>query len=288
MKYKVQANVMVKNEEFLLKNVLPLWEKYPIDEFVFYNDNSTDNTVEVIKKYLGKRATILENKQQKVFNESHNRSMMLEYSRENKADFVISIDSDELISTNFVHNFEKVLEMNKKYDLQYYWYNVVNGTLSQYRQDPMYKNNYRTFVLPIKSTGKFDMSQWKYHTPRTPSVFLPKTPVREVGFIHLQSLNVKAYALKQLWYKHYEYINYNHSVEFINNRYDPVVNGLCFEEEKTPANIIHGINFSEDINVCFDQISHNKGHREYILENYVKELVTFGEKFLADTGEDNV
>ncbi len=280
MKYKVQANVMVKNEELLLKNILPIWSQYPIDKFIFYNDNSTDNTKDIINEILGSRAIILENKEQKIFNESHNRSMMLEYSREDNSDFVISIDSDELISTNFVHNFEKILEMNQKYDLQFYWYNVVNGSLSQYRQDPMYKNNYRTFVLPIKSTGKFDMSLWKYHTPRTPQVFLPKASLREVGFIHLQSINTKAYALKQLWYKHYEHINYNHSIEMVNNRYDPVVNNLKFNEQPTPQDIVQGISFSEDINRCFEKISLSKGHENYILENYVKELVTFGSEYI--------
>ena len=45
---KVHANIMVKRR-ILLKQILPIWKDYPIDEFVFYNDLSTDSTVEVIK-----------------------------------------------------------------------------------------------------------------------------------------------------------------------------------------------------------------------------------------------
>ena len=49
---RVCLNTMVKNESKILDNVLPIWRNYPVDFFIFYDDNSTDNTVEVIKKYL--------------------------------------------------------------------------------------------------------------------------------------------------------------------------------------------------------------------------------------------
>ena len=37
-----------KNEAFLIKEMLPLWSKYA-DGFVFYDDGSTDDTVDFLK-----------------------------------------------------------------------------------------------------------------------------------------------------------------------------------------------------------------------------------------------
>ena len=51
---RVAINTMVKNEEILLSNVLPIWKSYPVDYFIFYDDNSSDNTLSVIQNILPK------------------------------------------------------------------------------------------------------------------------------------------------------------------------------------------------------------------------------------------
>lgn len=273
----VYANVMVQNEATILPHVYKYWSMYPIDKWVFYDDNSSDDTVRVIKSLFKDKAVVFEGKR-KQFNESHNRSYMLEFSRSSGADFVLAIDADELLSDSWVQNWDLILNTNCSYDIEYYWYNVV-GSVRKIRQDPMYLNNYRTFLLPMKHTAKFDMNQYKYHTPRTPSVNLPKGRCNQAGVIHLQSINKRYYALKQLWYKHYEYHTWNHSVPFINNRYDPVVNGLNFMDVDTPVYIYAGIDFDPSI---YDEIEKIKGYKKYVLNNLVPELVTFGREFLED------
>lgn len=274
---KVHANVMVKNEEILLQEVIPIWKNYQVDEWVFYNDNSTDRTTEVIKDNLGSSATILNDELEK-FHEAHHRSRMLEYSRDSGAAFAMAIDADELMSTTLVDNFAEILKMNMEYNIMYYWYNVV-GDLNHIRQDPMYKNNYRVFIMPLAKTGKFNMENWKYHTPRTPPVKLQTLAVKNAGFIHLQSINERFYALKQLWYKHHEYHEYGHSIGQINTNYDPVVNSLEFEEIPTPPSIIEGIQF--DVSV-YDKMAELKGYKQYIMDNKVDELITFGEEYLNE------
>ena len=82
---KVHANCQVKDEAILLEHVLPFWQEYPVDEFVFLNDNSADNTSEVIGDFLGDEATIL-SPVTDTFHEAKNRSTMLEYSRSKDAD----------------------------------------------------------------------------------------------------------------------------------------------------------------------------------------------------------
>ena len=134
-----------------------------------------------------------------------------------------------------------------------------------------------SFVLPLKNTGKFDLTQWKYHTPRTPPVYLPKAVTKDIGVIHLQSINTRFYALKQLWYKHYEMVNYDHSIELINQRYDSVVNNLNFEEVATPPEIFGKLNFDAKI---YDEIEKEKKYKDYILRHYNEKLVTFGKEYL--------
>lgn len=269
------ANVMVKDEAILLAALAPQWLTYPIDKWVFYNDNSTDGTDEVIKDIFGPKAHII-NDNLMAFSESHNRSRMFEYSREHRAKFVVSIDADELMSANLVANFDEALYENEQYDVQYYWFNVV-GSLQCIRQDPMYVHNFRTFILPVAHCGVFDTTLFKYHTPRTPRVRLQQLHEAERGFIHLQSINKRYYALKQLWYKHFEFKEWGHPIDYINARYDPVVNGLQFNEKVTPKEVIAGIKFDPTI---YNEVEKVKGYRQFVLDNYQPELVTFGKEYL--------
>lgn len=272
---KVYANVMVQNEALILPKVYEYWQHYPIDKWVFYDDNSSDDTVSTIKSLFGDKAKVFEGKDSN-FSESRNRSCMLEFSRNDNADFVLSIDADELLSTSWLDNWDQILEQNKHFDIEYFWFNVV-GSIQKFRRDRMYLNNFRTFLLPLKNTERFDMSQYKYHTPRTPQVSLPKARCVDAGVIHLQAINVRYYALKQLWYKHYEFVTWNHPESYINIRYDIVVNNLNFMEADVPEHINRGISFDPKI---YDEIERVKGYKDYVLKHYNPDLVTFGKEYL--------
>ena len=117
----------------------------------------------------------------------------------------------------------------------------------------------------------------QYHTPRVPPVNLNRWLTKDFGIIHLQAINKKFYALKQLWYKTYEYKEYGKSVEEINATYDKVVNGLDFCEIDTPKNIIGDWQFDPSI---FDKIIEQRGYVDYIKEYGVDELITFGKEYL--------
>lgn len=273
---KVHANVMIKDESLLLEQVLPHWNSYPVDEWVIYNDSSTDNTIDLINSGIDSKVTVL-NDNLPVFDETHYRSRMLEHSRGQGADYVIAIDADELLSSNFVDNFKDVLQANGKYNIHYYWYNVVDS-LQFIRQDPLYLENYKSFIMPVKHTMTFDKYRdIKIHTPRTAPINLPLARTKEYGFIHLQAINRKFYALKQLRYKHYEYHTFNQSIGTLNAKYDPVVNGLNFMEVSTPRHIIDGISFDPSV---YEEMLLLKGYEKYIKNNMVEELVTFGKEYL--------
>jgi len=274
---KVAFNTMMKNEARLLEVTLPIWKEYPIDLFIFYDDNSTDSSVSTIKKHLGEDRCVIVNDSLPKFNEGYHRQKMIDVSRENNVDIVLSIDCDELLTTTIVNNFDKFLKIYESKNMWLFWYNSVNNTLSQYRSDPQYVSNFRSFVLPLKHTLSLDTTQWKYHTPRVPPVTLQQSLSKEYGVIHLQAINTRFYALKQLWYKHHELVNYGHSVEFINGRYDSVVNQFNFQPEQIDPKLIEGITF--DVSV-FDGLEEDKGYLKFIKENYNEGLVTFGKEFL--------
>ena len=268
-------NTMIKNEELLLDKVLPIWREYPIDKFIFYNDNSTDNTIEVIKKHLPEDRFIIFNDNLEVFNESHNRTRMLEYSRTN-CDYIFYIDADELLSTSIIENFEPFCDYMGSNNLNLYWYNVVDS-LETFRYDAQYQGAFGRFITDTKHIGKINEGA-KYHTcTRFPESSLPLQYSNQFGVIHLQSLNRRYYAIKQLWYKHYENKTWNHTISAINSKYDQVVNNFNFNLQQTPPDIIKGISFDKTV---FDEMCTNKGYLEFVKENYNKDLVTFGNEYL--------
>jgi len=274
---KAHFNTMVKNEGALLDKVLPIWIKYPIDCFVFYDDNSSDNTVEIIKKHIPSDRFIIFNDKLEKLNESYNRSKMLEYSK-NKCDYILCIDADELLSSNIITHFKEFLQLYDSCNLQLYWYNVVDS-METYRFDNAYQNAYGGFITSTKYLEDMNTTLAKYHTcPRFVNNKLPMQYTNQFGIIHLQSLNIKYYAIKQLWYKHFEQKIWNHTINDINAKYDPVVNNFNFNLRKTPEEIFDGIIFNKEI---FDEMYINKGYLNFIKENYNEQLVTFGKEYLV-------
>ena len=276
---KIVGNVVLSNEEHILKEIAPIWGTYPVDEWVIFNDRSTDGTIDVLEKNISSKLTVIENDKDGPFHETYARDRMLEYSKEEGADFIISIDADELLSADVAENLYEVLQVHEKYDVHYFWYNFVN-TIGYRRNDSAYKQNYKSFIMPVKHTASFKQyNQLNIHCPRTAPVHLPKVAAREGGLLHFQSIDREFYALKQLWYKHWEYVDLGQSVENLNVKYDPAVNGLNFEEIETPPHIIQGIKFDPTI---FKELLVIKGYREYINEHKVDELITFGKEYLQD------
>jgi hypothetical protein len=268
---------MMKNESDLLKVVLPIWINYPIDHFVFYDDNSSDDSLEVIGKYLEKSRYTIINDRLDEFNESHNRSRMYEFSK-GKCDYIFCIDCDELLSYSILNNFNNFLKLYDSYNLSLYWYNII-GSIDEFRYDPQYRHAFGGFVTNTKNPNKMNLSLKKYHTTgRFPTSNLPNKNTHEFGIIHLQSLNLKYYVTKQMWYKHFEYKNWSHSINEINSKYDPVVNNLEFNPQKTPDFIKKDINIDYTI---FEGLEERKGYSKYIRENYTEELVTFGKNYFT-------
>jgi hypothetical protein len=261
---------MVKDEAILLDAVLPIWSQYPIKQYIFYNDDSRDETVDIIKKHLGSRAEIINNNLQP-FHESRNRHAMYLCSLD--ADYILSLDADELVSANFFDRWDILEHAHPNLLFKAYNLTPIPGT---YRTDPKYKNNYfRIWARP--DTIKFNLDASQYHSQRRLPSDQEGLNISEVGNLHLQSINPKFYVLKQLWYKHFEYVEYGKSIEKINKQYDGTVNKLKFNPEPLPEDIIGSLTFDPGI---FDRLLTIKPYETYIRQHRNDALITFGHKFI--------
>lgn len=269
----IDLHCMVKNEAILLEHVLPIWQQYPIRTYIFYNDFSTDNTEQVIKNILGSRAKIITSNRTQ-WSESANRYDMLQESRD--ADWIISIDSDELLSANFFKDAGDLFEPKPNIDRRVRCYNLA-GSWLYWRRDPKYKHNFLRMTAQPHEVY-FDLSLAHYHTQRRlPSNTNNIENIDRVGNIHLQSLNLRFYVWKCLWYKHYEYHVYKRSVQKINAQYDPVVNRLKFEPKPLSATIAGDLYIDPEV---FDRLLEVKGYITYVRQNLVPELITFGQELV--------
>ena len=276
--HKLHANVVFSNESVLLKNLVPIWNTYPVDEWVFYNDRSTDDSVDIVNQ-LDAKVTVINDNLDGPFDETYSRDRMLEYSRGENAKFVFALDADEFISSNMLEgdNLNYILKQYETHDIYPYWYNFVDD-VNHIRQDPLYVNNYKGFIIHVPTAGSFKQyNHVNIHCARTPPNNLPKAGTKDWGLMHLQAMNVKFYAIKQLWYKHWEYKDLGGEVDQLNQKYDPVVNNLQFNKTKIDESLVAGVDIKADI---FDELLEIKQYREYIQENYVEGLITFGKEYL--------
>jgi len=273
-KERLHLNSMIKNEAALLEKIIPVWKTYPIDRFVFIDDDSTDDSVSVIRDLLGAKAVIFR-PSVNYFSESLNRSTMFDFSRA-KSEYVLSLDADEVLTTNVGGLWDDIFKIVDVSNLQFYCYNVVHS-MESYRTDPAYERNFLTVLTSTKSCSDFDLSKTKYHTSaRLPLRSGRTLQTNSVGCIHLQALNEEFYVLKQLWYKHFEYINYGISIDELNRRYDYVVNGRDYRLKAMNPKLTEGLYFDGQV---FKELCHQRGYKEFILQNLNRDLLTFGFEF---------
>lgn len=274
----IYFNTLIKNEEILLDNLLPIWNTYNIDKFVFFDDNSIDSSIEVIKSHIPEKKIKILKSNSISFNEAKSRQMMLDFSKENGAKYIASIDSDELLSSNLGLNLKDMLSYFDRNNVYLYWFNAIHNDICKYRNDGYYENAYHLFLAHTDHIDNMNLNHSNYHSSwRLVSKNPPKLATKDFGIIHLQSLNKKFYALKQLWYKHYEYKYYGYHANHINKRYDYNINYLNFREAISPDKICNNLYINPSI---FDKIVEQKKYKQFILENLNEELITFGKEYL--------
>lgn len=110
------ANWINKTIESVINQTYQDWEMYIID------DMSTDNSIDVIKKYKDKRITLIENKI-KLYNGGSRNVGILKAKESNYNGYLIFIDSDDwLANDNVLSNLNGFIEDEDLITLDYQYY----------------------------------------------------------------------------------------------------------------------------------------------------------------------
>lgn len=220
-----------KNECFLLKELLPIWSKYA-DGFVFYDDGSTDDTVEFLEANK-ERYNILEIQKgdphedyvKKLKIETEERQPLydaaLKYSKK-----IICCDSDEYLDGIMSkQELESILDSEK--DTIFYLKWVQYTDKNQIRVDGPWNNNFKVRVGSYIDRGDFGVAQMhSLHLP--PANNQKQIDPNKLFIAHLQWLDKRWVGVKQYFWKINDYVNKKvHGAEVIEAAaYDVSVNNF--------------------------------------------------------------
>ena len=198
---------MTKDELFLIKEMLPVWQRYA-DGFVFLVDSCTDGTYEFLKENA-QRYNILsvlqiERGDTHLKIESDARQMLFDEAFKFSGN-IVCLDSDEYLDgTMSKEQLKEMLSSNKDTLFYTQWIQYIGK--NEIRTDGKWANH------PVDRIGSY--SKRALFKPRQMhSEHLP-TPERQVSvnmphlFVsHLQWIDKKAVAIKQYYWKIEDYVN---------------------------------------------------------------------------------
>lgn len=224
---------MVRDELTLIKELLPIWSEYA-DAFVFLLERNTDDSKAYLNSVKDKYniLEILEHNpdDNALAVETNMRQTLFDAARK-YSNNIICLDADEYLDgTMTKQELEQLLENNPNtvYHLQWMQYTSVNTI----RVDGPWKNNYKDRIGTYQDYCKF-AEAWIHSThlpiPQNQQAIHPDS----LRIVHLQWLDKKYVAIKQYYWKVYDYVNnLNHGVDIVgNSAYDSSVNNFNWEEE---------------------------------------------------------
>lgn len=188
----------VKNESWILDRFLSLTSLWA-DYIIIANQNSTDKSKEIAKKYS--KVILIENNS-KYFNEPERQKMLLDESRKIEGEKIIfTLDADEILTSNYFNSPEWDTVINAKIGTVIYfeWMNIK----------PDLKTMWSGGFMPLAfiDDGSEHCGEM-IHSPRIP---LPKNAnsirLNDIKIMHFQYTDWNRMKMKQRWYQCYEKIN---------------------------------------------------------------------------------
>lgn len=198
---------MTRNELFLIKEMMPLWQKYS-DGFVFMLDRCDDGTLEYLTENKEKfnilsiisseidesdgTTQIESNIRQRLYDEGFKHSGK-----------IICMDSDEYLDGTLTKELETWLDNNPDTLLHTQWIQYTNT--NEIRVDGPWRFNLKDRIASYSTRAEFKTMQM--HLEHLP---VPKNQARVLVpmlFIaHLQWLDKKTVAIKQYFWKITDYV----------------------------------------------------------------------------------
>ena len=197
-----------KNELFLIKEMLPQWQKYA-DSFVFFDDNSEDGTYDFLMDNREKYniLSVLKNDQpsDQVKMESTERQKLFDEAFKHSGN-IICLDSDEYLDGLITkEQLEDALENNKDTLLYCQWIQYTGK--NQVRIDGPWRNNIKDRIGSYSEKSQFKSAQMhSEHLPHPGKHGVINAPVLFIA--HLQWLDKLTVAVKQYFWKIEDYVNH--------------------------------------------------------------------------------
>lgn len=226
---------LVRNELPLIKALLPVWKRYA-DGFFFMLDTNTDDTEDYLNSVKSEYniLSILKNEknEDEVCVETNIRQVLFDEAKK-YSDKIICLDADEYLDGSMTKDeLFDLLEKNPntRYHLKWNQYTSCNTI----RVDGPWRQNYKDRIGVYKKQENYSNTQnHSEHLPQTnaDSVIDPE----KLFIAHLQWINKDYVAIKQYYWKVYDYVNnLKHGVSVVGNiAYDQSVNNFQWEEEYT-------------------------------------------------------
>jgi hypothetical protein len=224
---------MVRNELTLIKQLLPIWKKY-VDGFVFLVDKTTDGTIEFLNSVKEEYniLEILESKEtEKLVIETDLRQKLfdtgLKYSNK-----IICLDGDEYLDGEISKfELENILENNKNTLFLLNWIQYTSS--DTIRIDGPWAYNLKDRIGCYSHNHRFVTAQnHSQHLPHTQKQLI--LPQNLLFIAHLQWINKKFVAIKQYYWKVFDYVNREKfNIGIVGNTaYDISVNNFNWVETK--------------------------------------------------------
>jgi glycosyltransferase involved in cell wall biosynthesis len=212
---KIVGITPMKNEQAFIDSFATSVTKI-CDKVIVLDDNSTDNSVELLKKY-DKIEFISINDEN---GWGGKRSYLYNLARDYSATHIVALDADEVFSDPFVDNLDSILDrLNPGFKVALNWL-AMWKTTSHYRNDySVWSNNYKDFL--IHDDGKLNYDGGWIHEPRLPiTENYIKIPTEQGAVLHYQFSCWDAFQIKQSWYRCLEKVRNKHkSAGEINQTY---------------------------------------------------------------------
>jgi len=199
---------MTRNELFLIKEMLPIWQKY-VDGFIFLDDRSTDGTYDYLIENKNKFniLNVLKNetKDDQLWFESNVRQSLYDEALKYSTN-IVCLDSDEYLDGTITkEQLEQVLEKNKNTIFYLQWIQYTNT--NEIRVDGPWGTNYKPRIGSYDKRVSFKPTQM--HSEHLPHTGMKQGVIQvpNLFIAHLQWLDKPTVAVKQYFWKITDYVN---------------------------------------------------------------------------------
>lgn len=258
---------MVRNELFLIKELLPIWKKYA-DGFVFMLHSCNDGTYEYLNEIKDEYnileiLTIEQDIDDELWIETDVRGKLFDAARK-YSNNIICLDGDEYLDGSITkEELVDILNSNKDTTFHLKW--IQYTSINTIRVDGPWRDNIKDRIGSYNKEHNFNKAQT--HSTHLPLGHNQKIIESDKLFIaHLQWLNKNYVGIKQYFWKVTDFINNKkHGIEVAGNlAYDQSVNDFNWEEEYFD----YELKIKEDI---FEDQTNSSNYRvEWIKENTKK------------------